>query len=247
MVSKNLVSQYDYESHNWLDGNGVDYEQRLNLFLEILKALTKSSPDSLSSDEELVAKFLFYSYWFEAREFTFETEIVRERSPFENTFFRIDYMKDSFNLLASDAYHIAKGVEDNPFLRLVMMALIVEATRKSRLLRALELRRPVYLAKYNMLLSALGPSGNELAIHGYFVEKKLMGEFTEVVTRCQLKSCANRATWMVMCPHEDGREYLCHQHKSENDLSFETFRLVFSTSCRHHADRRDCTYVMISI
>jgi hypothetical protein len=242
-----LVLKYESAAADWVDELGVPLTERISMFEEILFGYAKSARVEFFAEDLSLAKFLYCNFLFPDTLLPFAGEIERIKKPYQMSFGRLELIKKFHTISTPDAIFIAQGIESNPILRLSAVALLTEFTRKSRLARAMELSKPVNLGSFNLLLAALSMSKAELRLHEIWTGRTLKTESANRLTTCAMPLCQDPASWLVICPHGDGREYMCSEHKRAQDLDFSTYRLMFTNSCGHYAERRDCTFIMVGI
>lgn len=240
-----LLEQLDNESSNWTDELGIDFTERNQSFRKAFFRYAILHDLKLDVFTLTKARFLFFYFWFSGETLGFGDELARQVKPYLSSFGRLTLAKSQSQISVADANFVAEGISQDAAFRTIVMALISEHTRHSRQLLALKLNQPINLGPFFMIFAALHPSKEELALHEAISETSIPGETVDATRKCQMGECANWASWVVICPHGDGREYLCDAHKTQDDLSFETYRLIFSNSCGHHAERRDCEYQMV--
>lgn len=227
---------------------------RIEIFQDNLIEHSKLAAIKFSPTDSNLARFLYYHFWFPMHSLDFESEIAGAIATFREDngdgyghgFGRMHQLLSPRDLVPRDALHIAEGIGNLAMFRPVALALIAEYTRTSRLQMSIRSGSPISLGDYNLVLAALRLTPDELALHRHLVEKIAPGEKSGLNAICAMVSCQLQANWLVVCPNGDGREFLCEKHKSEDGLTYDTFRLYFSASCGHHAERRDCRYVLVS-
>lgn len=245
MGLKEVVAKLDSEAEGWVDELGVPLPLRTAVFLDCFHRYVRLNSVSVTDDDYELVKFIYYNYWFIGEKLDFRDQMVKAGQPFVHTVGRLDLLWGNIDFSAQDATFVTEGFARNKVFRATALALIGEFTRESRQLLAIKLNQPIFLGSYNLLLAALEPSAPELYLHAEISAIRLDGEEREATRRCQMGACKNWASWLVICSHGDGREYLCASHKTEEENSFSTYRLIFSNSCGHHVDRRDCRYISV--
>jgi hypothetical protein len=249
-----VLESYETEAIFWEDDLGIELPARVDIFESHLIEYANLAQIKLSDDDFALARFLYYHFWFTESSLDFESSIAAAISSFKAalgvsfgfSFGRLQLLLAPENISPRDAKFIAAGIKLKPIFRPIAMALLTEFTRTSRLLLAVRMEMPVSLGDFNMVLAALKLNADELALHRHLIGTVAAGEEQRPTTRCQMGKCPEPASWLVVCPNEDGQEYLCTKHKTENDYSYSTFRIIFSSSCGHHAERRDCRYILVS-
>lgn len=244
---ENLVLKYESTAANWVDELQVPLTERIAMFEEIYVDFSRATKLDYFAEDLTLAKFLYCNFLFPDSVLDFVSEIESAKKPYQITFGRLDLIKDFNQISAQDAIFISEGFETDPAFRIIALAILTEFTRKSRLNLGMEMAKPINLGAFNILLAAMKLSTSELERHAFWTGRKLLAENLNEVTLCQMVSCKEAAAWLVVCPQEDGREYMCTEHKRQHDLDFSTYRLMFTNSCGHYADRRDCTFVRVSV
>jgi hypothetical protein len=229
MGIKEVVSRLDVEAEEWEDELGIPLPDRTVVFLDAFERYAKLSSVSLADEDIQVAKFIFYNYWFIGEILDFRDQMISAGKPYVHSVGRLDLLWGNYEFSPQDATFVVEGFARNKIFRAAALALIAEFTRESRQLLAMKLNQPILLGAYNLLLAALEPSEPELLLHAIISRKSISGEEKEVTRRCQMGNCKNWASWLVICSHGDGREYLCAGHKTQEDNSFSTYRLIFLT------------------
>ena len=192
------------------------------------------------------ARFLYFNFVLGGANFTFRDELISQILPHEASFGRLSLVENLKEFSAEDAKFVADGMNQDPAFRTIVMALISEHTRTSRQLLSLKANKPLDIGPFFKIFSALKPSKEELKLFEAISETTIRGETINATLKCQVGECDKWATWLVVCPQRDGQEYLCQDHKTHDDVSFETYRLIFSDTCGHAADRRDCGYYLVA-
>lgn len=246
MQVRNLIEKYKRESLEWADEINVGLQYRHQLFQRHFEEFCHLAQLKLSDGDPELAEFLYFDFWFFGENLAFSNDIEKARNSNGLSFWRLKLILEESNISALDAEFIADGIATNPFLRVTAFAIISEFCRKSRTTLAMAMGVPIDFGSYNLIIAALKPTPDELALYSHLLENKLSEEHEKPFVGCQMGSCLTEATWLVVCTHGDGKEFLCDDHKKANDLSFSTYKLIFSNSCGHHVERRTCSYFRVN-
>ncbi len=244
------LQKYEHIADFWVDELDVKLTDRLALFKECFEEYSGLAGLELAESDRDLARFLYFYFWFLDQRLDFESDIelaTQSFSPsFGHNFGKIALLATLGGLSSKEAVDVASGMKANLLFRPIAMALITEYTRTSRLQLGIKKGVPANLGDNYLVFAALGATPEEVSLYKHLVSRVAAGEGTGVLAKCQMKYCAAPASWMVGCPLDDSKEYLCYKHKTENDLSYDTYRIIFSNSCGHYAERRDCLYVLVA-
>lgn len=250
MNIQKAIEKYEQESEYWVDQFGIPLPKRVALFQAAFRDFSQLAGCEVNKDSASLANFLYYYFWFIGQHVEFEREIdlaTRSFKPaFSKSFGLISTLATLPGLTSREAQKISAGMKANELFRPITMAIIAEFTRTSRLRIGMKVGNPVPLGDFYLLFAALSASPDEIALYRHLANFVADGEKVVASTKCQMKYCQSNAVWAVGCPLDASNEYLCEKHKTENDLSYDTFRIIFSNSCGHAAERRDCTYTLVS-